>query len=333
MTGESVLRIIGGGPAGSAAAISARQMGIPVELFEQSKFPRHKVCGEFLSPEIVPVLRELGVWDEFLALQPARISRLLLCFGSSEKSTRLPEPAYGLTRYRLDQLLANAAIAVGTNWRQERAVVDESPGTVLAIGRRGSAKRSQRLFGFKAHYSGPVSDAVELYFFSGCYVGINCVEGQLTNICGLGPENLLRRFNFQFDELTASSPALSRRLAPLTRAMDWISTGPLIFQNHFKDSFPASFYPAGDALSFVDPFTGSGLLGSIKTGRMAGLAAAAGTPSSSYLKHCNKILGQPYEIASLCRSAAGTKWMEYLAPLIPARMLFQLTRPAGKENR
>ena len=98
------VHIIGGGPAGSSAAIAARQEDRDVCLVEKSSFPRHKVCGEFLSPEIAPILESLGVWSAFLSAGPARIGHLELHFGSFHRRCKLPDVAYGLSRYRFDEL-------------------------------------------------------------------------------------------------------------------------------------------------------------------------------------------------------------------------------------
>ena len=78
--------VVGGGPAGSAAAIAALSEARSVHIFEKSGFPRHKVCGEFLSPEIVPLLESLGIWQEFLRLRPAHIKRTILHFGALKSS-------------------------------------------------------------------------------------------------------------------------------------------------------------------------------------------------------------------------------------------------------
>src|SRR3954468_24325336 len=75
------LIVIGGGPAGSAAAITAGRNGKRVLLLERGRFPRHKVCSEFISSEATGVLRELlGTRPaELLAGAPAvRSSRLFL---------------------------------------------------------------------------------------------------------------------------------------------------------------------------------------------------------------------------------------------------------------
>ena len=85
------INILGGGPAGSAAAIAALTAAVPARIFERSSRRRHKVCGEFITPEACGVLQELGVWDEFLHLRPARIRRCNLHFGGTTKTWELPE--------------------------------------------------------------------------------------------------------------------------------------------------------------------------------------------------------------------------------------------------
>ena len=57
------IKIVGGGPAGSAAAIAALDGGASVRIVEKSRTPQHKVCGEFLAAETCRVLEELGAWD------------------------------------------------------------------------------------------------------------------------------------------------------------------------------------------------------------------------------------------------------------------------------
>src|SRR5262249_11979964 len=156
-----------------------------------------------------------------------------------------------------------------------------------------NAIRGRRMFGFKAHFEGPASDAIELYFSSEVYVGVSAIEGGRTNVCGLAPEGRLRGFGFDFDEITRSIPALKERLAPLGRSMDWLATGPLVFRSVLRRPSRGNAYAAGDALSFVDPFTGSGILGAVITGTMAGECAAKGIDPREYLKMCRARLAAP----------------------------------------
>lgn len=293
-----------------------------MRLIEKSKFPRHKVCGEFFSPEIETELGRMGLWPAFLEAGPAPVRRLKLNFGGREKTARLEESAWGLSRYAFDSLLLQRAMAEGA----ERTSQADGMVRIRACGRQISASpRGRRLFGFKAHFEGPADDAVELYFFGRCYVGINPVEGGRSNVCGLGPEDVLRRLNFDFDETVRQSPAVGERLRPLRRSMEWLSTGPLEFRQNFT-IFDDNF-PAGDALSFIDPFTGTGLVSAVKTGALAGRAVAHGVPVEGYLRECRASLKRPFVVAEIFRSALVSGWAETLAPLLPSRLLFSLTRP------
>ena len=316
------LTVLGGGPAGATAAIQALHNGVPVQLVERSRFPRHKVCGEFLSPDIIPALERLGLVDEFLFLQPATVRRMALHFGSTAKHASLPEPAYGLSRYSFDNLLMRSAISAGA----EVVPATNAPPSIIATGRRSTEPRGQRLFGFKAHYDGPCDDAVELYFFDHFYVGVNCVEQGRTNVCGLGPEDALRRVKFSVDELLGRCAPLRARIAPLQRTMDWMITGPLQFGNCLHDVHSRP-YPAGDALSFVDPFTGSGLLSAVVTGTLAGLHASRHSPMEAYLADCRKALSKPFGVSAVLRRLAFSRAAEYLVGLVPGELLFRWTRP------
>jgi flavin-dependent dehydrogenase len=316
------ISILGGGPAGSAAALAALGQGARVRVIEKSRLPRHKVCGEFFSPEIAPELEQLGAWDAFLAAGPARVRRTVLHFGAKLKSSPLPEPAFGLSRYAFDLLLLDQARAAGADLTEP----DEESPLIVATGRRAApTTRGQRLFGFKAHFEGPVDDAVELFFFERCYVGVSSIEAGKTNVCGLAPESFLSRFGFEYDGIVMHCPALSDRLKPLRRVTPWFSTGPLQYGQAFVGA--GQVYPAGDALSFVDPFTGSGLLAAVRSGAMAGKAAAIGQPIANYLQECRASLRQPFQVARVLRTALEGGWAERLLPLAPARLLFALTRP------
>jgi len=320
------IHILGGGPAGSAAALAALRHGAAVRVIEKSRLPRHKVCGEFFSPEIGPELEQLGVWNAFLAAGPARVQRTVLHFGAKLKSSPLPEPAFGLSRYAFDQMLLDQARAAGAELEGETG----EPPSIIATGRRATSgttgsPRGQRLFGFKAHFEGPTDDAVELFFFERCYVGVSSIEAGRTNVCGLAPESFLSRFGFEYDGIMMHCAALSDRLKPLRRVIPWFSTGPLRYGQVFGDA--GQVYPAGDALSFVDPFTGSGLLAAVRSGAMAGRAAATGKPVPEYLQECRASLRQPFQVAGVLRRALEGGWAERLLPLAPARLLFALTRP------
>lgn len=327
------VQIVGAGPAGSMAALAALREGARVRIYEKSTFPRHKVCGEFLSPAILTLLRRAGCETDFLKLEPAILREMRLHFGAAAIRHRLPEPAFGLSRYALDRLLLDRAAAKGAELiREQRGTAAEvaNEPVIVSTGRKSIAPRSSdRLFGFKAHFNGPVNDAVELFFFENCYAGVSAVENGETNVCGLAPEHKLRACGFHPSELLDGCAPLAERLRPLTRTMDWLVTGPLVFSAAPVAPDAPLTYPAGDALAFIDPFTGSGILNAMLTGELAGRAAARSTPVDEYVRVCRRLLRRPFLVSRALRAVLATGHADLLAPLVPGRVLFYATRPAS----
>lgn len=321
--------VIGGGPAGAMAAIAALHAGARVRLFEKSAFPRHKVCGEFLSPAVLTMLARAGCADSFLAMRPAVLRTMALHFGSRVVRHALPEEAYGLSRSALDFLLLDAASALGAEViRETQTAKTTRRPVVVASGRAAVDRRGQRLFGFKAHFRGRVDDEVALYFFDTCYVGVSAVEGGAVNVCGLAPERLLQACGFEPERLLARCEALQTRMAGCERSFEWLITGPLVTGWASPDPSGSLVYPAGDALGFIDPFTGSGILNAMSSGRAAGTAAATGLPVREYLTERRRVLRRPFVVSAACRAAIAAGLGGPIASLVPDRWLFHLTRPA-----
>jgi flavin-dependent dehydrogenase len=298
---------------------------------DRSLRAKHKVCGEFISPGASRVLKALGAWGRFQALEPCRIRECRLHVGNRSSRWKLSDCAWGVSRLRLDEMLLTRAADLGaTVVRGEtfhgQPATEAVDRVIVACGRRQAAEQSDRLFGFKAHFEGPSNDAVELFFDGHGYVGISGIEQGLTNVCGIASESLLRRYGFDFDAVARRSGPLADRLGPLRRKMRWIAAGPLAFSPLTRLPARAGIYPAGDALGFVDPFTGSGILNALITGRLSGIAAARGTASQTYLKECTALLGRAFLVSSVLRRAMGCKELRWLAPWLPGRLLFRLTR-------
>jgi len=322
------IQIAGAGPAGTAAAIAALSEGAAVHIYERSRNAKHKVCGEFISHEAFRVLERLGVARAFLELKPTVIRRCALHLGARVKEWTLDESAFGLRRLVLERLLLDHAAASGARVSRGTAFQPSDGGdrVVVASGRRGSAARGGRLFGFKAHFSGPVSDSVDLFFTRFGYVGTSPVENGETNVCGLAPEEELRRHGFDVDSLLAGEHELAAHLRPLARRMEWLTTGPLAFSRLPKGE--PRVYLAGDGLGFIDPFTGSGILNALLTGRLAGIAAATGKSAAEHLRTCARLLDGPFATSAAFRALLRTRVRE-LAVLIPGTWLYKVTRTGG----
>ncbi|HRE00347.1 MAG TPA: geranylgeranyl reductase family protein [Ilumatobacteraceae bacterium] len=154
------LLVIGGGPAGSAAAIRAARGGARVTLFEKGPYGRDKVCGDGLTPRAVAALNELAI-----DLSPAhRIDGLRMIAGKRRRELAWPVtdrfPNHGAVwpRHRFDTHLIDVAIAAGVEVRFDTEALPEldgdrvvgvsadgeqfgAPLTVLAAGAQGAAAK------------------------------------------------------------------------------------------------------------------------------------------------------------------------------------------------
>lgn len=115
--------VVGAGLAGSAVAAGLARLGRDVLLIERDQFPRHKVCGEFLSPESQASLYALGLYPAAAGLGPVPIhaARFVSPRGVA-LPIRLPATAWGLSRFALDAALAAAASKAGAELRNGTTV-------------------------------------------------------------------------------------------------------------------------------------------------------------------------------------------------------------------
>src|SRR5215208_7092587 len=123
--------IIGGGPAGSTAAIRLAEHGINVLVLEEKRMPREKLCGEFITPESFPTLKRLGVMDKMMAAGAQRITSLSLVVASGKSvHTRISDMsdvedwAMSLSRASFDQVLFERAREAGATCLEGFAVKD-----------------------------------------------------------------------------------------------------------------------------------------------------------------------------------------------------------------
>ncbi|MGH7247800.1 MAG: NAD(P)/FAD-dependent oxidoreductase, partial [Pseudomonadota bacterium] len=114
------LAIIGGGPAGTSAAITARRRGLSVAIWERDRFPRDKVCGEFISAESLPLLREQI--PEALARGAEVQGAEFVPRSGRAYAFNFSSPACGLSRWVMDEALWQAARASGAQTLEGTAV-------------------------------------------------------------------------------------------------------------------------------------------------------------------------------------------------------------------
>lgn len=265
--------IIGAGPAGATLAALLAGRGVGVTLFDRDTFPRDKLCGEFLSYDALPVIDALNI---SLGDAPS-IERCRVIGAKRTYELDFPHPARGVSRMFFDDLLVRAAIARGATLRTE--TVAELPAAKViagAWGRWGRFDRElsrsfvnvrDRNFGFKRHYHG-ARDGIDLYSFGRGYLGVNAIEGGLTNICGLVHASRLTGHKGKWDafveQLRAEEPRLEELYARHEPAQDhFLSSEPVIFRA--RSAVEGGVFMIGDASGVIDPLTGNGMAMAIQS--------------------------------------------------------------------
>ncbi len=213
--------IVGGGPAGSTAGTYLARMGFSVCIIEKKEFPREVLCGEFLSREVLDILTDLGLHEEFLLLKPNPISTFRLCPESPTTfSSPLPFMGYGLKRGAFDSLLLRSARNAGVEVIQP-AFADRidrtgsgyevnvaggnSAGTVrcqfliTAYGKNSAfdntlrsnpPQRTSSLNGIKFHvpkhlFTDYPADEIRIFTTDALYCGVNVVNEETVTVCFL----------------------------------------------------------------------------------------------------------------------------------------------------
>jgi flavin-dependent dehydrogenase len=290
------LIVIGGGPAGTSAAITTARHGARVLLIERGCFPRHKVCGEFVSAESLDLLTALLDAQPATLLRDAiRIGRARLFLDGHMLATSIDPPAASVARFDLDAALWEAANLAGVDARQQitvQAVAGTGPfrvttsagefetrAAINASGRWSTLNASQpengktraRWLGVKAHFAEASPQAsVDLYFFDGGYCGVQPVEvtgaasgeGRV-NACAMVRADVASTL----PEVFAHHPALRERSRNWQRLSEPVSTSPLIFRDPQPEQ--NGILLTGDAAGFVDPFVGDGISLALRSGTLA----------------------------------------------------------------
>src|SRR5579862_9016932 len=149
------ITIIGGGLAGLTLGIGLRQRNVPVTIWEAGHYPRHRVCGEFISGRGQDVLKRLGLLELFeqAGTLPARSARFFLGQTGSPLRSVQP-PALCLSRFTLDRMLAERFRAKGGELREGARWTNDCRGEAIvrATGRRVQpVEDGWRWFGLKVH--------------------------------------------------------------------------------------------------------------------------------------------------------------------------------------
>jgi menaquinone-9 beta-reductase len=317
--------ILGGGPAGSAAAITLARVGARPLLLERQRETGDALCGGFLSWHSLAVLERLGV---MLRGEPVNTVRLFAGTGMAEAS--LPRPALGVSRRQLDSALLAEAERLGA--RIERGVhAREADGRtiraegeslapdrlLLATGKhdlRGAARpkpsRDPALglrvrLGPEPALSRLVEGAIELHLFDRGYAGLVCQEDGTANLCLAVRKSRLNQDGSPralLDAIGREVPALGERLDYLmTSQIDAVAAVPYGWRTAVTQD---GVYRLGDQAAVIPSLAGEGMGIALASGVMAADAVAQGRSAQAYQTALARRTLRPVTIARLILAAA-----------------------------
>ena len=297
--------IIGGGLAGLAAALDLAGRGHHVAVVERKQYPFHKVCGEYVSNEVLPYLRRLGA--DPAALAPAAISEFLLSSpGGRVLTAPLDLGGFGVSRYVLDDFLYQLAVDRGVTFHLKNTVTDVTfdpttdrhqvslaDGRILSArvvlgtyGKRANLDRQlQRAFfaqrspylGVKYHLRLPgfPRDVIALHNFADGYAGISAIEDDKLCFCYLTTRQNLKDHGTipaMEQAVLAKNPHLREILAsaemlyPQPEVINEISFAP-------KQPVEQHVLMCGDAAGLITPLCGNGMAMALHGAALAAAAA------------------------------------------------------------
>ncbi len=287
--------VVGGGPAGSVTALQLARAGIDVTLVERARFPRRKVCGEYLNCGSVDMLEALGLRSAVAAQAQALRGIRLVPPQAPPVELEFSRPALACDRATLDALLLDAARTAGVTvvrgrvealdfdgsqvtgvrYRDEagepvaqraRFVIGaDGTGSVVArkLGLTLPLRRSDRRFAVGGHYRGfrDLDGLVEMYVGSGAYFAINPLAAGRANVMVVVPHAALERWSADVDAGVRGKAAElgrgRRSFAGVERIGDRVSIGPLA--HRVRAPIAPGALLVGDAAGFLNPFTGQGV--------------------------------------------------------------------------
>ena len=289
--------IIGGGLAGLTAAIDLSYQGYEVVLFETSTYPHHKVCGEYISNEVRPYLKRLGI--DLSAEGAVEITDFEISTVNGYKAVaRLPLGGMGMSRYTFDNLLYQKAIEQGVScnflkvteveYKNDRFIIKAgnkmfyAKVVIGAYGKRSVLDKSLgRDFSFKknawlavkGHFYHPSfpQNLVALHNFEGGYGGLSRTESGAVNFCYLANYQSFKRYN-DIAKFNQNVVAENKFLKQFLNEAQPVFDSPLtIAQISFQKKSPVvnNILMCGDTAGLIHPLCGNGMAMAIHSAKLA----------------------------------------------------------------
>jgi len=289
--------IIGGGLAGLCNAIHLSKLGKKVLLIEKNEYPKHKVCGEYISNEVLPYL-------DFLEVNPfdfgaVRINKFQLSTTKSNIiSAKLPLGGFGISRYTLDLVLSEKAKENGVTILQDVVLnitflkdvfqvetkdnnTFTSKITIGAFGKRSLLdvkmarnfiQKKSPYLGVKIHVKGNFKeDLVALHNFKGGYCGVSKVENNAINLCYITNYATFKQYK-NIEDFQEQVVFKNNYLKEIFHSSEALFEKPLsISQISFETKKPVENHilMCGDSAGMIHPLCGNGMSMAIQSAQLA----------------------------------------------------------------
>ncbi|TKC00867.1 NAD(P)/FAD-dependent oxidoreductase [Pedobacter cryophilus] len=296
MQSKPTITIIGGGLAGLTNAILLVKSNFVVTVIERKKYPFHRVCGEYVSNEVLPFLKDLGLKPDDLGA--AKISKLVVSAPNAKQlKANLDLGAFGISRYVLDHELYKIASALGVKFILEKKVLDirfseekfeielanETLTTDLVIGAFGKRsnldqKLNRDFFYQRSPYVGVKyhiktnfpEDTIQLDNFKGGYCGINKIEKDLYCLCYLAENKYLKELGSitaMEEEILKKNPHLQKFFNDAEFVWDKPETiNEISFEK--KSLVENHILMCGDTAGMIAPLCGNGMAIAIHSAKL-----------------------------------------------------------------
>jgi menaquinone-9 beta-reductase len=349
--------IIGGGPAGAAAAIGLARAGLPHLLLERGR-GGDALCGGFISWRTIESLERLGIDPDTLTRE--RLRRVRIFAGNRARETALPRPALCVSRRRLDSVMLAAAAdagapiedgvtvreidgltaraADGALYAGEALFLASGKHDIRGVARPEGARGDDPTLGLRVRLPASrataiIGDAIELHLFDRGYAGLALQEDGSANLCMAVHRSRLHEAGSPaalFAELAREHPALSERMVDFDSAtsIDAIANVPYGWRaTEGRDGL----FRLGDQAGVIPSLAGEGMgiaiasaMSAVAAYRRGGAAAAA-----AWQRRFARSLARPIGIAGIVRRLAERPTSASMLPLSPApliRLVADLTR-------
>jgi len=289
------IAIIGGGLAGLSLSIDLREKGYDVIVIEKGNYPRHKVCGEYISMESHSYVQ--AICPALSGLDLPVINKFgLSSTGKNQFNTALDLGGFGISRYLLEKMLFDKACSVGVIFMTDTKAtnvffepdtgackIETTHGDVCALlacnasGRKSNFETKEKAnrpvgtnyVGVKYHIKITRDPTlIEIHNFPGGYCGISNIEDSKSCLCYIVNSKQLNSVQNSIPELEKQFLYKNNNLRILFNEAEFLFKKPVIISGinfRIKEPYKGDLFSLGDAVGSIAPITGNGMSNALRS--------------------------------------------------------------------